>query len=114
MAVAFRHPDSLRISIDCAVNLLRSLGTKADKLFVESLIGGLGQLQGELTYRESAEPPGRISYEDVPQYRVLAARLAKILHDLGHEHDPAVRDWCAAAAIDPLPEVRREVHVPTG
>jgi hypothetical protein len=109
MAVAFRHPDSLRISIDCAINVLDSLGYNADRSFVQSLINGLGHLLGELAYRGSAEPPGRLPYGEVPFFRVLAARLANRLSDLGYGAEPAVRDWLAAATVDPLPEVRREI-----
>ena len=107
MAVAFRHPESLGLSLDFAYNVLRRLGEGADRQFVRNLLIGLDYLFGETTYQETAALTGRFPYEEVPHIRWLAAHLAKCLSDRGYGTDRVIQRWSQATVTDPLPEIRR-------
>jgi hypothetical protein len=109
MAVALRRTESLRLSLDFAYNVLLQLQANADPQFVRNLLIGLDYLLTETAYRETAEPSARYRYEEIPDIRYQAARLAKCLHRYGYATEPVIQRWFEAAAADPLPEVRRAI-----
>lgn len=111
-AVLLRRKESLSMALDCAYNVVRRLKRRSDNQFVQNLIIGLRFLLEETKYRENLGTAQRFEYDEIPIIRFRSARLAKCLADCGHQTDTAIQEWCKAAAIDPLPEIRRLVSEP--
>jgi hypothetical protein len=112
MAVALRRPESLDLSLDFAYNVIRRLEGSPDQQFVNNLIRGLNYLFDETQYQATAPASSRYAYSEIPHLRLLAARLAKCLSDMGFGANDVIRKWCEVAVADPLPEVRHVMTEP--
>lgn len=108
-----RRQPALGPALEYTVDLLDILdieGTEASfgEAFYEALLTGLRYLLEETTYQPASEVPGaKLPYEEVPEYREQAARLASLLRKKCGVSDRVLEAWRQASREDPLPEVRR-------
>jgi hypothetical protein len=107
--LAGRRQPGLRITLDAANTLLSEIPRAADPAFLTSVRIGLQSLLSEATYRIGVSASALIPEEEIPQNRLLIARLARQLSNIPGGDAPVVQEWIRLAAADPLPEVRQAV-----
>ncbi len=108
--VANRRQPNLIEALQTVLFILREFSHELDSHFKQSILVALEYLYGETTYQLSDTGEGRIPYEDVPQYRQIAAEIAAQLKRALDAAPEIVEMWINAAENDPLPEVRYAVH----
>ena len=108
--VAARRPEVLRLALQCAGSIVRNLGRSIDAQFREGLLVGLEYLLTESAYTLTPRDSDPVGYDEWPNVRRQAARLARQLADAGFGREGVVTRWVTAAAADPLPEVRAAVE----
>ena len=64
----------------------------------------------ETEYKLSGSDDARIPYDEVPEFRVRAAKIARLLRESPKDCPPIIERWIEAAHNDPLPEVRQVVE----
>jgi hypothetical protein len=107
--IANRRQPGLLDTLRFAITVLEHFPERANRRFIESLTVGLDSLFEETQYRPNDEPVGHVPYEDVPVFRLLAARVANLLAVVHGVRSEVVDRWIEAAQTDPLPEVRQAV-----
>jgi hypothetical protein len=107
--LAGRRQPGLLTTLDGANTLISEIPEAADYVFLASVHLGLQGLLTEAQYRAGGPTTSPIPEADVPNYRLLIARLARRLKNVPGGESPVVQQWLDSAATDPLPEVRHEV-----
>lgn len=107
--IANRRQPGLLAVLQYAIIILEHFPKRANRRFIDSLTVGLDSLLVETQYRTNDEPAGQVPYEDVPDYRMFAARLANLLTGVRGGRSEVVDRWIETASMDPLPEVREAV-----
>jgi hypothetical protein len=105
--IANRRQPGLLAALGAAITVLEHFPQRANRRFIDSLTDGLDSLLIETQYRANDEPVGQVPYEDIPTYRMYAARLASLLSGVRGGKSEGVNRWIDAARIDPLPEIRQ-------
>lgn len=91
--------DAIRWAIKVFPNLLTAE-------FIARTTTALGSLRVETTF-DSSPSETQFSLEELPSYRVYAARIAVQLHNHSKGRSKVTEDWMNDIQNDPLPEVRK-------
>jgi hypothetical protein len=108
--ISSRRLPAIEYALDVATRLVINMNDWIDETVVDSLCVGLHYLLEETHYRSLPQDNSvTLPYEEIPDYRRKAARLAAQLMHAGLSNDPVLQQWCDVAERDPLPEVRRAI-----
>ncbi|HEX5271549.1 MAG TPA: hypothetical protein VFW33_13725, partial [Gemmataceae bacterium] len=112
MIVAGRRQPGLLPALEVTEAVLDHSPEAADERFRLSVVVGLEYLLTEAAYRAAEDPDPRVPYDDVPECRRRAARIASLFRSLFDDDSAVVAQWIDAGRGDPLPEVRQAVEDP--
>jgi hypothetical protein len=108
--VAARIEPRLVLALNSVAVIIERRPDLVDDVFKRAIHIALAHLLREAGYRATEDPFERIAYDDVPNVRRMAARVAWQLASKLNDGSPIVSSWIDAAKSDPLPEIRRDVR----